>query len=130
MYDDKEVNVLNIKEWIKKVEKEIIDISSNKPNDRLDYNDSIYKCNIAIGASLNGWSEWLENPSIMNKFTQDELSEIHEEFKKIALLFLSYDIKWTKKLSKKFKIKDTEDLTSLLDQYNSDDKDCDNAYIR
>ena len=112
----------------------MIEITNKKPKDRLECTEAIYKCNIAIGASIEGWSQWLQNPGIMGKFTEDELNEIHNEFKKLSLLFLSYDIKWTKKLTNKFKIKDTDDLSQIFDEgcecgHNKDD-DNDNSYIR
>lgn len=86
-------------EWISKVEEEILAISNLEAKDRLETLDYVYRCLSAIDASLEGWSEWIGNPSIMNTFNEDDLNEMLDDFKKITALLLRHDIKWTKKLS-------------------------------
>ena len=125
---------MNIKKWIKKVEKEIDTLRKAKPKDRLDYTESINKCNTSITASCIGWDEWLKHPGIMNSFTEDELDEMHKEFQYIAVRFLDFDIKWTKVLTQKFGITDTEELGvgEEIDEnttYVSTPSDDDRSYI-
>jgi hypothetical protein len=131
---------LNIKDWIKTVGKEIIDIKNKKPKDRLDYAFSISRCNMAILSSNAGWNEWLSNNGIMNEFTEEELEQIHKEFKEISVKFLLFDLRWTKVLTKRFKLTDTEDLSKYIgdDKATKETKEnkdteqnckCDNKYI-
>ena len=101
---------MNIKKWVGKVEKEINDILKINPKDRLDCTASIAKCNHAMTASVMGLSEWLKNSNIMNEFTEEEMNNMHDEFVEITSKFLTFDIKWTKTLAKKFKITDVDDI--------------------
>jgi hypothetical protein len=96
--------------------KEIISIKDKTPKDRLDYTSSIAKCNMAVLSSNAGWNEWLTNTGIMNEFSQEELEEIYKEFQDMSVKFLLFDIKWTKTLTKRFNLTDTEDLSKYLSE--------------
>ena len=127
---------MNIKDWIKKVQEEMLSFSKHKPKDRLDYINSIYRTHLAVAASLQGWREWLESPGIMNNFSEEELNEIYEGFKKEAIFFLEYDIKWTKILAKKFDINEKDDISEFIEKCKEDkrkkteEEKVDKSYIR
>ncbi len=101
---------MNIKNWIKKVEDEIEMLKNCNPDDRLDYITYITKCNNAIMASAVGLNEWLKNSAVMNEFSKEEINNMFKEFSELSIKYLEFDIKWTKILSNKFNIKDTEEL--------------------
>jgi len=91
--------------WIKDLKKWMKLISNLKPKDRLEKVSGIIKCNRAVADSVAGWANWLIRPELMNEFTEEELAEILNEFREIAISFLKFDLKWTKYLSQKKKAK-------------------------
>jgi len=96
---------INIKEWIKKVERHLNTIKNYKTTDRLSTVSGITQCVSCIGGSVNGWISWLSDPRIMNSFNEDELIELFNEFKRLSIKMLELDIEWTKKkLNKKKEI--------------------------
>jgi len=101
---------MKIKKWISQVEDEIKFINESKPKDRLDYISSIDRFNSALLASSAGWEEWIKHATIMNEFTVEEIEEIFKEFQALSSRLLNFDVKWTKKLTSKLKIKDTEEF--------------------
>ena len=122
------VIVITLKKWIKRTVDEITKIKTRDPKDRLSYIDSIIYCNNAVVASGMGWSEWLQNPSVMSEFTKEEIDDIHKHFKSIAIKFLIFDIKWTKIMSKKkltFEENEEEDIVPT----NEKDNKTDTSYI-
>lgn len=125
---------LNIKNWVKRVNKEIRNISEHKTEDRLDAVEAIYKCHLLMHNSLTVWKVWLENPGITSTFTVEELNEIHDKFRELAVMFLKNDIKWTILLSSRFDISESEDLRDFVERYadeemGSSDKEH-STYIR
>jgi len=110
---------MKVNEWLKRVNKEIERIKKDTPKDRLEYASHILKCNKAILASCQGWLTWLSSPGILNRFDEEELKTILDEFKSIALEFLDNDLKWTMVLSKKLGLSDI----------TADDKERSKAYI-
>ena len=95
--------IIKVSKWTKRVLKELISIQDKKPEDRLEFIEAIAQANNAIVASGIGWSEWIKKPAIMKEFNIDELKEIHKGFQDIACKVLTYDIKWTKVMAKRFK---------------------------
>jgi len=55
---------------------------------------------MALARSVKGWDEWLRNPQIMAQLTEEELREVYEKFKPIAINFLELDIWITEKKMK------------------------------
>lgn len=83
-----------ILERIKKLEKE-------KDRDRLELVRSTWFMLGALQRSLVGWLQWVKNPEIMVKFTQEELEEINKNISKYVQTFIEYDLKVTKQGTKK-----------------------------
>lgn len=84
----------NILERIKKLEKA-------KDRDRLELVRSTWFMLGALQRSLVGWLQWVKNPEIMVKFTQEELEEINSNISKFVRSFIEYDLKVTKQGAKK-----------------------------
>jgi len=103
---------MKIEEWLGKVREEINRIKKSRSRDRLEYLTNILKCNRAIVSSCQGWKYWLDNPTIMNSFSEDDLKRIFEEFKVIAVMFLENDVRWTKYLQSKLELEKEEDEPS------------------
>ena len=73
-------------------------IKSLSPKDRLDMVEAIALMNQYIFDSCQGWAQWIHNPTVINRFNEKELEGIYEQIKKLALEFLEFDLKTTKKL--------------------------------
>jgi len=84
-------------EWIEKLEKYIKEIKETKPKDRLEFFSTIYQMIIRIGSSLSGWLQWLIDPTILDRFSEEEVEDLFQEFRSLAIKFLELDKKWTKK---------------------------------
>lgn len=89
--------------WIEETKKKIKQIKKRKSKDRLTIVGGIAICNVAIQASTIGWNSWFQNPTIMEKFTEEELQKMFNAFREITINLLEHDIKWTKDLMKKTK---------------------------
>ena len=83
--------------WTDERTKALADIRKLEPTDRLSLYSGLIKLNTALFESVRGWESWLRNPTFMETFSQDELSEIFKNFKDIATKFLEEDIRWTGK---------------------------------
>jgi len=46
-----------------------------------------------IDRSIQGWRSWIQNLTLMSKFSEDELREMKEELIKEAQGFIEYDVK-------------------------------------
>jgi len=90
---------MEIKKWIDKINREIDYLNKLEPKDRLNYISAIVHCANAIIGSVSGWEAWLTNPTLMENFKLEELKEIFNEFKKVTIGFLEYDIKWSEEMS-------------------------------
>jgi hypothetical protein len=99
------------RKWIRRVKEHIREIDNLDPEDRLELVSAISRCNYTIAGSVNGWAKWISDPSIMSKFTEENLRTILDEFKKVALPLLKNDIKWTEYLLEKMNISDDTDPT-------------------
>jgi hypothetical protein len=64
--------------------------------DRLDMVRMMHSALLALNHSVWGWLQYVNNPEIMGKFNQGELSEINGFLSKFAKDFIEYDIKVTK----------------------------------
>lgn len=93
----------SLEDWINKVKETIKEIESLEGRDRLECVSGINKCNKAILASYMGWNSWLTNPIVMNDFTEEDLRQILNEFKEVAITVLKNDLKWTLHVLEKLK---------------------------
>jgi len=90
---------MNVKKWIRKVEEQIKYLEELEPTDRLSFMSGIAFCTNAIVGSVSGWEAWLSSPTLMENFREEELREIFNEFRRVTIGFLKYDIEWSKKIS-------------------------------
>jgi hypothetical protein len=83
--------------WVDERANVLADIRKLQPTDRLSLYSGLIKLNSALIEGVRGWDSWLRNPTFMQTFSQDELSEIFKNFKDVAIKFLEEDIRWTRK---------------------------------
>ena len=87
--------------WIDKMEDILKKIESLDPEDRLSYWRALQICSSAIYESVIGWSQYLSNPVIQDKFSMEEIKGIFEVYRKIAVEFIKLDIEATSLFEKK-----------------------------
>ncbi len=85
-------------DWMTIKKRQLKKVKSMNPKDRLDIVEAIAVMDQYILSSCQGWAQWLYNPITINRFSERELREFYEQFKKFALEFLEFDQKATKKL--------------------------------
>jgi len=89
-----------VSDWVDETKQILTIIKEQNPKDRLEYVSSLVDLNMALARSVKGWDEWLRNPQIMAQLTEEELREVYEKFKPIAINFLELDIWITEKKMK------------------------------
>jgi hypothetical protein len=67
-----------------------------KKKDRLEYVRTIRFTLSALQRSLLGWMQWVNNPDIMTRFTQEDLESMNKKLSELALSFIEYDLEATK----------------------------------
>jgi len=50
----------------------------------------------ALQRSLLGWMQWVNNPDIMTRFTQEDLKKMNKNLSKFVRTFIEYDLEATK----------------------------------
>jgi hypothetical protein len=71
------------------------ELTAKKDKDRLELVKTMNTCLYLVGRSLSGWSTWVNNPSAMANFTQEELAEMEQKLTEFTESFLEYDVKVT-----------------------------------
>lgn len=82
--------------WIQhseKILKHIKESGANEEKDRLDYIKSIRFMLNALNRSLVGWIQWINNPDVMTKFTEEELEDVNKILADLICSFIEYDLK-------------------------------------
>jgi len=83
-----------------KVSEKILDqlkhLEEAKNRDRLELVRSMRFVLRALEMSLVGWKQWVNNPDIMTKFTQEDLEKMNEKLSRLTRSFIEYDIEATK----------------------------------
>jgi len=102
--------------WIESLRKNLKEIESLNPQDKLDYLIAIQRVHNGIVGSCNGWAIWIKNLNIMSKFTKRELEEIFRDLYDVLTIYAEIDIKWTKRLEDKYKNKTPK--RQIKKQYN------------
>lgn len=90
--------------WIRSSEKileRIEKLEKIEERDRLELVRYVHFMLGALQRSVIGWMQWVGNPDIMVKFTQEELEEISSNISKFVHSFIEYDIEVTKLGAKK-----------------------------
>jgi len=98
--------MVEVNKWIKKVEKQIQSFRDLKPTDRLEFVSALKQLNEAVAASTVGWDSWIKNPEVMKVFKQEELSELFDSFRELAIKFLELDIKYSREFLNKTKTRE------------------------
>ena len=95
------------KDWAALLEKTLKQMEKLKPKDRLGYVSAISALNTIIVNSCSGWLHWLTSPRVMDDFSEDELKELFDFFRKVAKEFLESDLGWTRKKQKEHRAPQT-----------------------
>jgi hypothetical protein len=85
--------------WIQVSEKILDQLKHSevaKKKDRLEYVRTIRFTLSALQRSLLGWMQWVNNPDIMTRFTQEDLESINKKLSDFARSFIEYDLEATK----------------------------------
>jgi hypothetical protein len=85
--------------WIRVSEKILDQLKHSevaKKKDRLEYVRTIRFTLSALQRSLLGWMQWVNNPDIMTRFTQEDLESINKKLSDFARSFIEYDLEATK----------------------------------
>ena len=92
--------VLSLSErWVRSSERILDRIASSgevEGKDRLDFVRSIRFMLGALQRSLLGWMQWVNNPDIMIRFTQEDLEKMNKNLSEFVRTFIEYDLEVTK----------------------------------
>lgn len=84
--------------WIQ-VSKKILDqvkrLEESKERDRLELVRSLRFMLSALQRSLLGWMQWVNNPDIMTRFTQEDLEKMNKKLSEFTSSFIEYDLETT-----------------------------------
>ena len=83
------------------ISKSILDqiekLEKSGKKDRLEHVRSMRFVLNALQRSLLGWMQWVNNPDVMARFTEEELEEMDKKLTEFTRSFIEYDMKVTKK---------------------------------
>lgn len=90
--------------WIQLSEKILHRIKSLEETEKKDRLDLVRSMRILLSVlerSLVGWKQWINNPDMMTKFTQDDLEKMNKKLSEFTHSFIEFDIEATKLGSKR-----------------------------
>lgn len=79
--------------------------NAKNPEDRLGYASELTFCFNSMLVSIKGWSAWINNIQTLCTLDIEELKEVYNNVKEIAVAFLTIDLKITEKKLKETKAK-------------------------
>jgi len=85
--------------WIQVSEKileQIKHLKEAKERDRLELVRSIRFMLNTLQRSWLGWIQWVNNPDIMTRFTQEDLEKMNKKLSEFTRSFIEYDLEATK----------------------------------
>jgi len=85
--------------WIQVSEKildQIKRLKEAKKKDRLELVGAIHFVLNALNRSLWGWMQWVNNPDVMTRFTQEDLEGMNKKLSEFTSSFIEYDLEATK----------------------------------
>ena len=85
--------------WIRSSERlldQIKSLEEVKGKDRLELVRSVRFMLGALQRSLMGWTQWVNNPDIMTRFTKEDLEKMNKSLSKFVRSFIEYDLEATK----------------------------------
>jgi len=86
--------------WIQSCQRileKIKDLEKTEEKDRLEYVRSIRFMLGARQRSIVGWMQWINNPDIMTRFSEEEHREMNKRIAEFTQAFIKYDMEITKK---------------------------------
>jgi len=86
--------------WVaqsKELLKALTELASKKEEDRLEMVNTMMFVLNSMDRSLHGWRSWIQNLSLMSKFTEEELRQMREGLLQKAQEFINYDMQITEK---------------------------------
>ena len=78
-----------------KILDQIKSLEDAKGRDRLELVRSLRFMLSALQRSLLGWMQWVNNPDIMTRFTQEDLTEMNKRLSEFIRSFIEYDLEAT-----------------------------------
>lgn len=84
--------------WIQVSEKildQIKRLEKAKERDRLELVRSLRFMLSALQRSLLGWTQWVNNPDVMTRFTQEDLEDMNKKLSEFTRSFIEYDLEAT-----------------------------------
>jgi len=81
--------------WSKRMMESLRRLNDRSPKDRLE------TCSLIMGylqlatQSIVGWIYWLNNPTLMSDFSEEDLEEILSEIRRFVNDFIALDVKYT-----------------------------------
>lgn len=85
--------------WIQVLETVLNQIKNLERTEKRDRLELVRCMRILLGAlerSLVGWKQWINNPDIMVKFSQDDLRNMNKRLSEFARSFIEFDIEATR----------------------------------
>ena len=85
--------------WIQVSEKilaQLKRLEETEGKDRLELVRSLRFVMSVLQRSLFGWTQWVNNPDIMTRFTQADLEKMNKKLSELTRSFIEYDIEATK----------------------------------
>jgi hypothetical protein len=85
--------------WIQVSEKildQIKRLEEAKERDRLELVRSLRFMLSTLQRSLLGWMQWVNNPDIMTRFSQEDLETMNKKLSEFTRSFLEYDLEATR----------------------------------
>ena len=85
--------------WIQSLERLLDRIKSLEEVEGKDRLELVRSLGFTLGVlqrSLLGWMQWVNNPEIMTKFTQEDLEKMNKKLSKFVWSFIEYDLEATK----------------------------------
>jgi hypothetical protein len=102
--------------WIQISEQVLNQIKDMENIENIDRLELVCQVRFTLGAlmqSLLGWMQWLDNPDIMSRFDQGELTGINKTIRDFTKSFIKYDIEVTNKgIQKGISEKDSQRRTT------------------
>jgi hypothetical protein len=84
--------------WIdasQKILDQIKRLEKTKDKDRLELVRSMHFILNALQRSLLGWMQWVNNPDIMTRFSQEDLEQMSKKLAEFTHSFIKYDLEAT-----------------------------------
>ncbi len=81
--------------WIqssKKILERITELEEMKEKDRLEYVRSMRFMLLALSRSLKGWMQWIDNPNVMVRFPEKDLSQMNKRLTDFTRSFIEFDL--------------------------------------